>query len=117
MRILFNASAALQGTSGAAHTVGLLSQWRAVAPRHSVVLLSTPEQTELIWEQPTFDFVNRPLDPVRLEAFYTQLQTFIDDVLDGRPPTVPGAEGRAAVEIVEAARRSSESGQAIELPL
>jgi predicted dehydrogenase len=81
------------------------------------LLLSTPAQTELIWEQPTFDFVNRPLDPVRLEAFYTQLQTFIDDVLDGRPPTVSGAEGRAAVEIVEAARRSSESGQAIELPL
>jgi predicted dehydrogenase len=81
------------------------------------LLLSTPEQTELIWEQPAFDFVNRPLDPARLEAFYTQLQTFIDDVLDGRPPTVSGAEGRAAVEIVEAAQRSSETGQAIELPL
>lgn len=81
------------------------------------LLLSTPEGTELIWEQPSFDFVNRPLDPIRLEAFYTQTQAFVDDVLDGRPPTVPGAEGRAAVEIVEAARRSSETGRAIELPL
>ncbi|HEY3230790.1 MAG TPA: Gfo/Idh/MocA family oxidoreductase [Roseiflexaceae bacterium] len=81
------------------------------------LLLSTPEGTELVWEQPPFDFVNRPLDPVRLEAFYTQTQSFVDDVLDGRPPTVPGAEGRAAVEIVEAARRSSETDQAIGLPL
>jgi predicted dehydrogenase len=81
------------------------------------LLLSTPAGTELVWEQPSFDFVNRPLDPVRLEAFYMQIQTFIDDVQDGRPPTVSGAEGRAAVEIVEAARRSSETGQAIELPL
>jgi predicted dehydrogenase len=81
------------------------------------LLLSTPDRTEVIWEQPTFDFVNRPLDPIRLEAFYTQTQAFVDDVLDGRAPAVSGAEGRAAVEIVEAAQRSSQSGQAIELPL
>jgi predicted dehydrogenase len=81
------------------------------------LLLSTPDSTELIWEQPSIDFVNRPLDPIRLEAFYTQTQAFVDDVLDGRAPTVAGAEGRAAVEIVEAARRSSEREQAIELPL
>ena len=54
---------------------------------------------------------------MRLEAFYTQTQAFVDDVLDGRPLTVSGAEGRAAVELVEAARRSSETGLAIELPL
>ena len=79
------------------------------------LLLSTPDRTELIWEQPAFDFVNRPLDPIRLEAFYAQTQAFTDDVLDKRPPTVPGSEGRAAVAIVEAAQRSSESGQAVEL--
>jgi UDP-N-acetyl-2-amino-2-deoxyglucuronate dehydrogenase len=81
------------------------------------LLLSTPDRTEVIWEQPAFDFVNRPLDPIRLEAFYTQTQAFVDDVLDGRAPTVSGAEGRAAVEIVEAAQRSSQTGQAIQLPL
>ena len=81
------------------------------------LLLSTPESTELIWEQPAFDFVNRPLDPVRLEAFYTQIQLFVDDVLDDRPPSVPGEEGRAAVAMVEAAMRSAESGQAVELRL
>jgi len=81
------------------------------------LLLSTPSSTELIWEQPAFDFINRPLDPLRLEAFHSQIQLFVDDVLDGRPPTVPGEEGRAAVALVEAAMRSAETGQAVELPL
>jgi predicted dehydrogenase len=79
------------------------------------LLLSTPNGTEVVWEQPSFDFVNRPLDPVRLEAFYTQVQSFVDDVLDGRAPTVSGAEGRAAVALVAAAMRSAETGQAVEL--
>ena len=41
-----------------------------------------------VWEQPPIDYVNRPLDPVRLEAFFTQTQAFVDDVLDDRPVTV-----------------------------
>lgn len=77
------------------------------------LLLSTPEGVEEIWEQPAFDFVNRPLDPIRLEAFFTQIQRFVDDLLDGRPPSVPGEEGRAAVAIVEAAMRSAQSGEAV----
>jgi myo-inositol 2-dehydrogenase/D-chiro-inositol 1-dehydrogenase len=80
------------------------------------LLLSTPDHSEVIWEQPAFDFVQRPLDPVRLEAFYTQTQAFVDDVLDGRPDPVGAAEGRAAVAIVEAAQRSAATGQAVELP-
>jgi predicted dehydrogenase len=92
------------GETGALHVDG-----------YGKLLLSTPNSTELIWEQPSFDFVNRPLDPIRLEAFYTQVQAFVDDVLDQRAPTVPGEEGRAAVAIVEAAIRSSETGQVVEL--
>jgi len=68
-----------------------------------------------VWEQPPIDYVNRPLDPVRLEAFLNQTQAFIDDVLDGRPDTVSGADGRAAVALVMAAWESSRSGQAIRL--
>lgn len=66
-----------------------------------------------IWEQPPIDYINRPLDPVRLEAFFTQTQAFVDDVLDHRPDTVSGFEGRAAVALVEAARRSSRIGAPI----
>lgn len=56
------------------------------------------------------------MEPTRLEAFYTQVQSFIDDVLDQRPPTVPGSEGRAAVEVVQAARISSATGRSVDLP-
>jgi myo-inositol 2-dehydrogenase/D-chiro-inositol 1-dehydrogenase len=71
----------------------------------------------LVWEQPAIDYINKPLAPERLEAFYTQVQDFIDSVRDHRPPAVTGADGRAAVELIEACRRSSASGRAVELPL
>ena len=70
---------------------------------------------QTIWEQPPIDYVNRPLDPVRLEAFFTQTQAFVDDVLDNRPDTVSGADGRAAVALVAAAWESSRTGQPIAL--
>jgi len=80
------------------------------------LLLGRDDTWELVWEQPPIDYINRPLDPVRLEAFYVQTQAFVDDVLDGRPATVSGEEGRAAVAQVEAAWESSRTGQAVELP-
>jgi predicted dehydrogenase len=55
------------------------------------------------------------MEPVRLEAFYTQTQAFVDDILDNRPSTVAGEEGRKAVALVEAALKSSQTGQAVEL--
>ena len=67
------------------------------------------------WEQPPIDYINRPLDPVRLEAFFNQTQAFVDDVLDARPDTVSGADGRAAVALVMAALQSSRSGLAVKL--
>jgi predicted dehydrogenase len=70
---------------------------------------------ELVWEQPTIDYINKPLAPERLEAFYTQVQDFIDAVCQGRPPAVTGADGRAAVALIDAVRRSSASGQAVEV--
>lgn len=81
------------------------------------LLLGTGDQWELVWEQPPIDFINRPMEPTRLEAFYTQTQAFTDNVLDGRKPTVSGEDGRAAVEVVEATWLSSRTGQAVELPL
>ena len=42
---------------------------------------------------------------------------FSDCVRDGRPPFATGQDGRAAVEIAEAANRSSQAGEAIALPL
>ena len=68
-----------------------------------------------VWEQPPIDYVNRPLDPVRLEAFFSQTQAFVDDVLDQRAATVSGAEGRMAVAMVEAALQSSATGAPVQL--
>lgn len=68
-----------------------------------------------VWEQPAIDYVNRPLDPVRLEAFITQTQAFVDDVLDDRPATVSGEDGRAAVGLCEAAWKSSRAGLPVQL--
>jgi UDP-N-acetyl-2-amino-2-deoxyglucuronate dehydrogenase len=68
-----------------------------------------------VWEQPPIDYVNRPLDPVRLEASFTQTQAFVDDVLDRRKDTVSGFDGRAAVAICEAAWNSSRTGAPVHL--
>lgn len=70
---------------------------------------------ELIWEQPAIDFINRPLAPERLEAFYTQVQDFIDAVRHRREPAVTGADGRAAIALIDAVRQSSAAGRAVEM--
>jgi UDP-N-acetyl-2-amino-2-deoxyglucuronate dehydrogenase len=72
---------------------------------------------ETVWEQPTIDFKVNYLNPVRLEAFAAELQDFLDSVRNARRPFATGQDGRAAVEIAEAANRSSRTGQAIALPL
>jgi len=79
--------------------------------------LGRGDKWETVWVQPPIDYINKPLDPVRLEAFFVQVQAFIDDVLDGRAPTVSGYDGRAAVEGVIAAKLSSQTGMAVDLPL
>jgi predicted dehydrogenase len=73
------------------------------------------KEWELVWEQPAIDYINRPLAPERLEAFYTQVQDFIDAVRDGRPPAVTAEDGRAAIALIDAVRQSSATGQAVTL--
>lgn len=79
------------------------------------VQLAKDGEWQTVWEQPPIDYINRPLDPVRLEAFFSQTQAFVDDVLDHRPDTVSGADGRAAVALVLAAIASSRSGLPVKL--
>jgi predicted dehydrogenase len=70
---------------------------------------------ELLWEQPTIDYINKPLAPERLEAFYTQVQDFIDSVRHRRRPAVTGEDGRLAVDLIDAVRLSSATGNAVEV--
>jgi predicted dehydrogenase len=69
-----------------------------------------------VWTQPPLDPMD-PLDPVRLESFTGQMQDFLDCIREGRPPVVTGADGRAAVELCQAALLSGRTGRAVELPL
>ncbi|MBV9580563.1 MAG: Gfo/Idh/MocA family oxidoreductase [Chloroflexi bacterium] len=69
----------------------------------------------IVYEQAEMDYVNRPLDFVRLEAFIDMVQDFVDALREGREPPVTGEDGLAAVAMVEAGYRSSALGQAVEL--
>jgi predicted dehydrogenase len=73
------------------------------------------------WETPyvqgKMDYINRPMERVRLEAFFDMTQDFIDALRDGRTPPVSGEDGLAAVMMVEAGYRSQALGQAVTLPL
>ncbi|HEY1294383.1 MAG TPA: Gfo/Idh/MocA family oxidoreductase [Chloroflexota bacterium] len=70
---------------------------------------------ETQYEQAPMDYVNRPMEFVRLEAFVDMVQDFIDALRDGREPPVTGQDGLAAVAMVEAGYRSSALGQAVDL--
>lgn len=72
---------------------------------------------ERVWVQPPFTPPGSPEDPVRLEAFIAQVQEFIDAIYEGRRPAVTGEDGRAAIELCQAARRSAQTGQPVTLPL
>ncbi len=81
------------------------------------VRLGEGQGWNVIAEFPKVDYINRPMDPNRLQPFIAAMQSFIDDVLDRRPPTVSGRDGRIAVELVEASEASSQKGQAIGFPM
>ena len=81
------------------------------------VRVSNNGEWEEVWEQPKFDYTSEPGHPSRLEAFYLQTQDFVDSLREGRQPDVVGTDGRAAVEMVQAASLSSMTGSSVRLPL
>lgn len=68
---------------------------------------------QTVYQQAPIDYINRPMEQTRLEAFYTMTQDFFDALNEGREPPVTGEDGLAAVEMVEAGYRSSQTGQAV----
>jgi predicted dehydrogenase len=66
----------------------------------------------LLVERAPYDMLDLT-HPARLEQFIAQTQDYIDALRDGREPPVGGADGRAAVALVEACYRSTASGQSI----
>jgi predicted dehydrogenase len=78
--------------------------------------LGTASGWERLWTQPPMNPLN-PVDPIRLESFSRMVQDFIETILSGSPPSVTGQDGRAAVELCQAALQSARTGQVVTLPL
>ena len=87
------------------------------ADHYGVVNLGDADGWRVADEQVAFNFLGDYLDPNRLEGFAAQVQDFAEAIQDNRDPVVTGQDGRAAVEIVEAADRSAASHQVVTLPL
>jgi myo-inositol 2-dehydrogenase/D-chiro-inositol 1-dehydrogenase len=87
------------------------------ADHYGKVRLGTGTNWQVVAEQVAFNFLGDYLDPNRLKGFAAQVEDFAAAIRDGREPVVTGQDGRAAVEMVEAADRSAAAGQAVALPL
>jgi predicted dehydrogenase len=67
------------------------------------------------WQTPPFQYLADPFTVNRVKGFADQFQDFVDAIARGRQPAVTGADGRAAIAMVEAAERSSQTDQVIKL--
>ena len=107
--------------------LGSQSQWTLIGSEGIVesdsygkVRLGRGDGWEEVFEMPPFALNEDVYSPIRLEAFAAQTQAFAKAVGEGvaaATPALRGADGRAAVEVVEAAARSSESGETVRLPI
>jgi myo-inositol 2-dehydrogenase / D-chiro-inositol 1-dehydrogenase len=104
--------------------LGSQSQWTLVgsdgiieSDSYGKVRLGRGDTWELVYEMPPFALNADVYSPVRLEAFAAQVEGFAAAIEAGGAAGMAGEDGRAAVELVEAAARSSSSGQAVRLPL
>ena len=87
------------------------------ADHYGQVRLGAGSEWRVVAEQVAFNFLGDYLDPNRLKGFAAQVEDFAGAIREGREPVVTGRDGRAAVEMVEAADRSAASGTAVTLPL
>jgi len=82
-----------------------------------VLRLGTATGWQTLMELPTWINPLQPHNPRRIKRSALQVQGFIDALRDGRQPPITGEDGRAAVEMAEAAILAAETGQVVTLPL
>jgi len=104
--------------------LGSQSQWTLIgsdgiieSDSYGKVRLGRGGGWEEVYEMPSFALNADVYSPVRLEAFAAQVEGFAGAIRAGGGPRLGGEDGRAAVEIVEAAARSSASRAAVRLPI
>lgn len=84
---------------------------------YGTVRLGTPGAGwETVFEQPAFDPLD-PDDPIRLQAYASQLRDLMRAIADGSDPFVSGRQGALTTSMLEAAERSAATGQSVRLPL
>ena len=107
------------GNSGSAKKVAAISSSPTVdsSGRVWIVFQTSQLATSTNTSGSTLDRLDNYINPHRLKAFAAQTQDFIDAIAEGRPPAVTGQDGRAAIEMVEAADRSAATGETVHLPL
>ncbi len=71
---------------------------------------------EVVAEQAPVDWKGKGmLDAVRMESYRLQGEEFLASIREGRPPSVTGEDGRAAVQVALAAYQSAGEGRTIHL--
>lgn len=90
---------------------GMLDLHRYVLKR------STDDGWETIFEWEPWDWITDAKNERRIGLTARQVQQFTRAVERGEPLVVTGDEGRAAVEMIEAAQRSARTGEAVAIPL
>jgi myo-inositol 2-dehydrogenase/D-chiro-inositol 1-dehydrogenase len=84
---------------------------------YGTVRLGTPGAGwETVFEQPPFDPLD-PDDPIRLQAYASQLRDLMRAIAEGGDPFVSGRQGALTTSMLEAAERSAATGQSVRLPL
>ena len=66
-------------------------------------------------ELPTWTNPLQPKNPRRIKRSALQVQDFVDALREGRDPAITGEDGREAIAIVDAATKSAQTGQAVEV--
>ena len=80
--------------------------------------LVTGARDECAWELPSWTLPDfKPRDPRRIGNTARQIDDFIRSLRAGRTPQITGEDGRAAIEMTQAAKISAQTGRAVDLPL
>jgi predicted dehydrogenase len=78
--------------------------------------LGRGDRWEQVLELPAWDWLIDPMAPRRIGMTARQVQQFAEAVQQGVPLDITGEDGRAAIEMVEAAIRSARTGQSVSIP-
>lgn len=80
--------------------------------------LLTGARDERVWELPSWTLPDfKPRDPRRIGNTARQIDDFVASLRAGEPPSITGQDGRAAIEMTQAAKLSARSGRAVDFPL